>query len=473
MILDNDNATANSAVDYSPLLDDEPVNRESFSVRQRFELLYALSKRARSKNTTSSVTQPTSKCSKPSVVKNGPPSRTSKVSSTQIQQVIQDFFSKHNKPPTTKWIRENLGCGGQRVNDELARFKRDLNRDERQTAYIGYLVNTPDTRRFIDANQRTINTAFRRIRQNLDNAQFALYNSHPNDLALLTLNVPSDTELTFLATCELAEQIPVRTIERLLTKKVAASARYVWRWEIQPENRRRLHLHLLLYVPPDAKKYVTTYPVEQAWFHTLEHLLDEESGCDPLRSEHGADLRGSKHLVHVQFPYKELTEEKQYKFDWGYIAAEFKKGKPVLAVRRLYDELPRNLVVPCRHGGVSASLQKLVDEQKLSIRLPAFSEEEARRRIEEVKRIPAFERHAWKRRGKLNNIHYIRVSKQEYNEIKTVLNAFLVDLKRAHEHKSWTFDQVLEEATHKVYVTLEPNRFLKVQLRRRKDDDNR
>lgn len=408
------------------------------------------------------------KSQRPSPGQDGPPSRTSKVSAAQIQQAIQDFYSKHNETPAVGWIRENLGCGGQRVNDELARFKRDLDRDEVQAAYIGSLVNTPNSRRFTNTTRTTCRNAFRRIRQDLDNAHFALYNRHPRNLALLTLNVPSDSELTFLACCSLADRIPISTIQRLLTKKVAATAEFVWKWEIQPLNRRRLHLHIVLFVPPEEKNRVTQPKLKEAWFHILEHLVDEETRCNPLRSENGADLRGGENLVHFHYPYEEKPEKEQYRHQWGYLAAEHKSGKSVIAVRKLYDELEGQFVMPCHHGGVSPALKAIVDEQNLCIRMPCLEKKEADALTREIKELPLLQHYEFELWGakEFKNINRTRISREDYDLVRDALVSF--EQMNEALHPRLTHEQYVRSAPYVVSIKLEPNRFLKIHKYKRR-----
>ncbi|MBX9690985.1 MAG: hypothetical protein K2Z81_01275 [Cyanobacteria bacterium] len=265
--------------------------------------------------------------------------------------------------------------------------------------------------------------------QLIDDGVFVLYKHHPHQLSFLTLKIPSDSEIVYLAACRFADELVQETMKRLLPSE--ENPLYVWRWETGRD--KRLHLHVYF----KAAFRLSRKRLKEIWFAALERVLGEKADCDPFIGEHGRSHHAGSEWVDLRSLHE---QENQNQYSWSYLASPVKHGKAVHHYRRL-DMLDGQRVSPVRHGGMSPALEKLAAETHSEIRLFCDSRESVEYFMNEFKTsIPAdtisrFRNstpNEWKQYGYMKKNWRCRILREEFDNVTELLRSPDVENMSAH-----------------------------------------
>lgn len=352
----------------------------------------------------------------------------------RIVTVIEAYFRLHGELPGCNYVRRLLKCRAGTVSSVLASIRRELDRVERQIAYVDKFINPknkPNGK--FETNERTT----------IDNGTFALLRAHPANCQLFTVVVPSNSEICFLGTCDLAQEIPAELVKRLLPKE--AEPLYVFRWEIQ--RSKRLHLHILISLPNGP---ISISRLKCAWFKVLDDVLDERTHCAPFMSELGNDCRNAGDWVHVQ-EFKEKPE--QEKHSWSYLATARKHGRVNIA-RRWLSILNGEMVMPRVHGDLSPALAQLCKDLSIHRSLPLKARDEGDFLIDKVIQsdIPA----NWQKLGSkaFTLGKQCRIAKDAFDSAYEYLQMF----------QGFYPENKLPEMAYRLVLRLSPNRTVKAYV---------
>lgn len=298
-----------------------------------------------------------------------PPLDDLSIAEKRVWTLISEHQQRVGSLPSLGDLTRILRCGKETAKAIRARFRRELDRQHGQAVLLIY--SQQNTKRFArNVSQETLKA--------IDNANGFLFSHHLKNLWLLTVVVPSDSELTHCAICDLSKEIPVQLVAQLLPHVEVEL--YTFRWEMRKD--RRLHLHLFAVLPEKDRRHQAEVRkrLRYVWHRVLDDLVDEKTRCGPFINSNGASGRKSEESWVDATYYAVMPDLERYAV--SYTAQTYKKSKGRGLEKKFNNParkislLDNRLIAPRFHGGVSPKLRQLTESEKREVWFPIFSETE-------------------------------------------------------------------------------------------------
>lgn len=363
-------------------------------------------------------------------------------------------FNKKGTVPSVTEVMRSLRAGHAVAKRERERFLKELERQQKQTAYINTLINSQNHSTGRRKKNMALLIPFRsKDQEALDDGVYALFNSFPDKLFLLTLVCPSDSEIAYLVlsrnTAETADELMASLWEFCQCQYAA------YRWEIQTSGR--LHLHFLCAIETSTLDQSELSRRLTAFWKDCLTRLGDRSSCDFFVNQHGSRCKGEWSDYTDVRSYREQENEIFYR---SYLATNRKNGKQQCNSRYL-NELGGLYVSPKIHYGLSPALSCLVDETTYKMCLSFNSRYEAEAVVEQIQlQLRCFKLdHPWGpfRPNRLPGVR-CRVKARDYLAVRKVVMERVTRLNQSAAGRG----------NFTLSVKMGPQRYLKLYIDRRK-----